>query len=355
MMAESRTGPMTFSKTWPIAFAASHRCDLINVAICAVVFTMDWLTPMGVSTDILYTIVILNARRSPNLMAIYRWAGITTLLSVGGLIISEPALNWQWNLVDRTLTIVCLWVVANLSKAREEALRQRNRAIEVEQAKGRFLAAASHDLRQPVQALKLLASSLLRRLKNDPARGVADALVGQVDALGTLLTSFLDLSRLESGLERPKLCSFHIGALIDRLGQNYAAKAESKGLKLRIVAPNLVLVSDPVLVERVLRNLIENAINHSERGGILIGCRRSSDHIRLDVIDTGRGIPANKLTHIFQEFQQLGNAERSPENGFGLGLSIVKRSADLLGQKVEITSSEGRGSRFSLFLPGSES
>jgi PAS domain S-box-containing protein len=219
-------------------------------------------------------------------------------------------------------------------------------------AKSKFLAAASHDLRQPVQSLTLLLNLIKGQVKDKPkTAGAVDMAKSAVDSLSGLLTGILDISKLDAGVVAPELASVNLGEIIDRLAKEYATRAAARGLTLRHVSPALRARTDAVLMERILRNLIENALRYTEKGSILIGLRLRGDKVRLDVVDTGIGIPADKQAEIFEEFRQLDNPARDASRGLGLGLAIVSRLAHLLGAPVEVASRVGRGARFSLLLP----
>jgi signal transduction histidine kinase/CheY-like chemotaxis protein len=219
-------------------------------------------------------------------------------------------------------------------------------------AKSKFLAAASHDLRQPVQSLVLLLSVIERQVEGQPKAIETIAMMKQaVGGLQRLLTGILGISLLEAGVVEASMESVDVGDLVGRLAREYAPIAEAKGLRLRSVPQPLHARTDATLLERVLRNLIENALRFTLKGGILIGIRRRGERVRIDVIDTGLGIPTDKQTEIFEEFRQLHNPGRDHREGLGLGLAIVARLASLLGTQVEVASNFGRGSRFSLALP----
>jgi PAS domain S-box-containing protein len=235
----------------------------------------------------------------------------------------------------------------------EDALRDaRIEAERANQAKSKFLASASHDLRQPVQSLVLLLAALEQQVD---ARSKAAATVGMMkaalDGLHGLLSSILDISRLDAGVVTPIPEHVDLGDLVRRVAIDYAPKAANKGLEFRSKPQSLKVDTDPNLLERSLRNLVENALRYTLDGGLLVGIRRRGAQARIDVIDTGVGIPADKLSVIFEEFHQLNNPGRDLERGLGLGLAIVGRLADLLGAEVEADSKLGRGSRFSLLLP----
>ncbi len=237
-----------------------------------------------------------------------------------------------------------------------EIIAAKSEAERANRAKSKFLASASHDLRQPVQSLVLLLSLIERQVEANPraietARMMKQALGG----LNGLLTAILDISRLDAGVVEPSMENVDLAALLGRLAGEYTAKAADRGLELRFAprghAPHLHALADPSLLERALRNLVENALRYTSSGGVLIGLRRRGPCVRIDVIDTGVGVPAEKQGEIFDEFIQLNNPGRDLSKGLGLGLAIVARLAALMNGKIEVNSHFGRGSRFSLSLP----
>ena len=215
------------------------------------------------------------------------------------------------------------------------------------QAKSKFLAAASHDLRQPVQALTLLLSVIKRQVADKP-KTVEAALMAEaaVSSLTALLTSILDISKLDAGLVTPLLTAVDLGELVPRLAREHQPLAAAKGLSLRHASCPLFVRADREMLERILRNLLENALRYTDTGGVLLAVRRRGETARLDVIDTGIGIPADKHTEIFEEFCQLGNAAGDSSQGLGLGLAIVSRLARLMGVEVQVASKPGHGSRW---------
>ncbi len=216
-------------------------------------------------------------------------------------------------------------------------------------ARSKFLATASHDLRQPVQTLVLLLAMLKSQDASPSFQKVLSMAENALEGLKGLMNSILNISRLDSGMIKLQQETVNISDLLGRLAQEYALLANDKGLRLRVVEGSLHIYTDPFLLERALRNLIENAIRYTERGGILIGARRSGKSVRIDVLDTGIGIPSDKQAQVFEEFFQIESP--SHDQGLGLGLSIVGRIASLLGAEVQVSSVERRGSRFSLLFP----
>nr|WP_247897040.1 MHYT domain-containing protein [Azospirillum argentinense] len=240
---------------------------------------------------------------------------------------------------------------AEAERAREEALAARDNAERADMAKTKFLAAASHDLRQPVQSLFFFAHALSDRLDGHPASPLLASMSESLNGLRTLLDSLLDVSRLDAGVVTPAVTEFALGPLLQRLADEYRGRAAEVGIALRYVPTDGWTRSDPALVERILRNLVENAIRYTESGRILIGCRRIGNSLRIEVLDTGIGIPEDKRDEVFVEFAQLANPERDRRKGLGLGLAIVRRLAGLLGHEVTLRSRPGRGSAFGLTVP----
>jgi two-component system, sensor histidine kinase len=230
----------------------------------------------------------------------------------------------------------------------EELRAQKKAADEANVAKSRFLAVASHDLRQPLHSLELFVQAL----EDTPLPAHAQQLVGNVrrsvDSMEELFDGLLDISRLDAGVVRPREEVIALADLFERLSFEYAAIAQRKGLRLHVMKTSLSVRSDPTLLARILRNLVANAVRYTDRGRVTVGCRRRGDRVSIEVWDTGPGIPAEKCAEIFQEFTQLGNPERDRRKGLGLGLAIVERLAKLLGHSVLLRSRVGKGSVFAV-------
>lgn len=236
-----------------------------------------------------------------------------------------------------------------LKMAEEEAKRARDAAEQASRAKSAFLAAASHDLRQPVQAMILLNTVLTDRLRGHPTEKVVARLDASVNAMSTLLEGLLDVSRLDAGVVEANSVDTPIGPILDLMASEYTIRAADKELDFDVLPNEGWIHTDPALFERILRNLIENAIRYTPAGGrILLGCRRHGSSLGIGVYDTGIGIPEDKHAMIFEEFFQCGNPERDREKGLGLGLSIVQRLSQLLGHSVSVRSEPGRGSVFTV-------
>lgn len=218
-------------------------------------------------------------------------------------------------------------------------------------AKSKFLAAASHDLRQPLQAMGMFLSTLKFTATDPDSLEIIENLDDCLKATNDLLNALLEISRLDAGMLKPELSDFLVEDLIDQLKTEYNQQIREKGLELRTIRSTAAIRSDPMMIERILRNLVSNAVKHTTSGRILVGCRRRGDNLEIQVWDTGQGIPPDKVDRIFEEFYQIGNPERDRDKGLGLGLSIVRRVADLLGHLVTVSSEPGKGSRFSILVP----
>jgi PAS domain S-box-containing protein len=250
-------------------------------------------------------------------------------------------------------------IVGVSSVGRDITRRKRNEAALTEakavaeranEAKSRFLAAASHDLRQPLQALSLYHAALATRVTEAEA-----PLMQQMElclgSLNELLTDLLDLSKLDAGVTRARPVDFAVADVLGRAMANHAGAARAKGIDLRMVMSSLTARTDAVLFERIVGNLVSNAVRYTGRGGVVLGCRRRGARLWVEVWDSGIGIPADKTGEIFEEFHQLGNHERNREKGTGLGLAIVRKTANLLGLEIRVASRPGHGSMFAVELP----
>lgn len=229
--------------------------------------------------------------------------------------------------------------------------RQKEIAEQASLAKSRFLAAASHDLRQPIHALGLFAGALKGVAMSAEGQRMVAHIEASAEAMDGLFSVLLDISRLDAGIVEVHRRSFAIGPIMARLCRDHEQEARAKGLSLVCVPSDAVVDSDPLLMERILRNLISNAVRHTQAGGVVVGCRRGAGHVAIQVWDSGPGIPADQSERIFQEYYQLGNPERDRTKGLGLGLAIVRRLTQLVGCPLTFHSRQGRGSCFQVTLP----
>ena len=241
-----------------------------------------------------------------------------------------------------------------IDQLRVESGRAQRALREAEQAnlaKSKFLAAASHDLRQPIHAQGLFLEVLARSPLTPAQHEVLASARSASEASASMLHTLLDFSRIEAGVVEAHPAPFRLQPLLAKIESELAPQADAKGLIYRTRDSELVLQSDPALVELVLRNLVSNAVRYTERGGILVGCRRHAGAAVVEVWDTGIGIAAGQQQEIFQEFHQLGNPERDRQKGLGLGLSIARGLARILDAPLALASRPGRGSVFRLTLP----
>ncbi|MBA8840587.1 hybrid sensor histidine kinase/response regulator [Ochrobactrum sp. RH2CCR150] len=233
---------------------------------------------------------------------------------------------------------------------------ETDRAQRADRAKTRFLAAASHDLRQPIHALSLLISTLgilgqRGNVASSDARDLAGKAKSVVNDLSGLLNELLDISKLDAGIVTVVNERVALSALFHDLHAEFALEAEQRGLQWHVVESDLYVDSDPMMLKRILNNLLSNAFRYTKEGRILLGCRRRGDTVEIQVLDTGPGIPADQQSKIFEEFAQLQNPARDRSQGLGLGLAIVRRAAALLGHPLKLVSVPGSGSLFSITLP----
>jgi len=247
---------------------------------------------------------------------------------------------------ERTAALSALNV--KLSRALEEKERAN-------QAKGRFLSAANHDLRQPFQALRLFHHILMERLSGTRDHAIAEKMGEALDAGEKLLHALLEVATLDAGVVRPQLADVPVSAVFEDLLTEFRGMAAEKGLVLRAMPTRMVIRTDRTLLTRMLGDLVRNAIRFTDKGRVTIGCRhqgsRQGRWLRIEVWDTGNGIPPEQLDNIFEDFVQLGNPERDRRQGLGLGLAKVRRKAALLSHAVEVRSLQGRGSVFAVSVP----
>jgi signal transduction histidine kinase/ActR/RegA family two-component response regulator len=282
------------------------------------------------------------------------WHGGTLHLTLAGLTVVHLAATLHFAQQQNRLLTVAL--LARFEKealadqlARQVALTQR-----VSDEKTRFFAAASHDLRQPLHAIALFGAVLEKDLQQQPHKTLhanAIRLMRAVGALGTSLDTMLDVSRLDAGVIAPDVQATPLNSMFQAVNQLFGASAEEKGLQLRLRASPLWVHTDAHLLQRLLANLVENAIKYTQHGGVLVVARTRAQQVWIDVIDTGVGIATEHRETIFQEFFQINNPGRDRTQGLGIGLSIVRRLSDLLGHPVQVESKAGRGSRFRVMLP----
>ena len=236
-----------------------------------------------------------------------------------------------------------------IHEATSELRTQKTEAESATVAKSRFLAAASHDLRQPLHALSLLVEALEQRVPEGESRRLAEHIAASAHAMEKLLNALLDLSRLDAGVVKARPECFPLNRVLEGIAAQFGPVADMAGLRLSIRPTGMWIYSDPALLERILANLVGNALRYTDSGGVVVGARRvQGDWVRLEVWDSGKGIAEDFQARIFEEYFQLANPERHRDKGLGLGLAIVTRLARLLGSQVQVRSRVDYGSCFSV-------
>ena len=297
-------------------------------------------------------VVVIAAMAVEDVLEPWRHTAFLVLVAVLVVILSLAVLAW---LVFRGLGREDLFTAGLEATVRERTLEAEQRAEEARQAnesKTRFLAAASHDLRQPLQAAGMFTEVLAAQLEGPAQIRVADKLRQSIEATNSLLTTLLDVSSLEAGKIKPHMVTFRLMPLLAGLVEQMEPEASARDLSIRLVPTVAVIHSDPVLLERLLRNLLVNALRYTESGGVLVGCRFRGDSVAVQVHDTGVGIPADKIQAVFEDFIRIEGPvdKRGGGHGLGLGLGVVRRMAALLGHSLELTSTPGKGSCFAVVV-----
>ena len=240
---------------------------------------------------------------------------------------------------------------AALTRVNAELESARAKADAANHDKTRFLAAASHDLLQPLNAARLYTSTLMERAKDTSLGELASSIEASLTAVEDIMSALLDISRIDSGAVRPAPAPFNLRDTLKKIEVEFAPMARERGVRLRIVPASMTVTTDRMLLSRIVQNLVSNAVKYTRPGGkVLVGVRRRGARLRLDVVDTGIGFNKDQHKLVFAEFSRLDHGARMAQ-GLGLGLSIVQRLVATLGLSLELDSVEGRGSRFSLFLP----
>lgn len=242
-------------------------------------------------------------------------------------------------------------LVEQLTEEKRRAEQAQRSAEQANRMKSKFFAAASHDLRQPMHALTLFVDVLKNREHDEQTAHLVGQVENSVEVLGTMFDALLDISRLDAGVVQPRLENFLLQPLLDRMYAEFSWLALDKGLRFEMAHCDAVVRSDPMLLERILRNLVSNAVRYTERGEVVVSCEEIPEGVRIEVRDSGIGISPEHLPHIFEEYYQVGNRQRDRSNGLGLGLAIVRRLEKLLGYRMTLESTPGTGSRFVFVVP----
>lgn len=293
-----------------------------------------WLVPLTLS---------LSAR--------FAWVGSAQgwTTAIGALLFAATMARFA--LAQRRLLVAELRGQLEREELTAELVTRTRELQRLNQERSRFFASASHDLRQPVHALALFSRSLLRDLQGHAAQPVAQRVVQSTDAVSGLLNAMLDISRIDAGTVVPRPTDVAVDEVFMRVAQLFEPRAQEAGLALRFHTPPAVMRVDGELLLRILANFVDNAIKYTPRGGVLVAARPRGDWMRLAVWDTGIGIADDQIAHVFDEFYQAHNPQRDVARGLGIGLSIVRRLAHLLGGEVAVRSRHGRGTVFWLDVP----
>lgn len=279
-------------------------------------------------------------------------AGLGSVLLVVSLVFGRnlsrviaDSLNRRYENID---------LIERLTEQKAFAERSQHDAEDANRAKSQFLAAASHDLRQPLHALGLFTATLGEKVAGQGERAIVSNINASIESLESLFDALLDISKLDAGIIEAAVQDFPLQTLFDQLQTDFAAQANEKGLRFKVYPSSAIVRSDPVLLGRVLANLVSNAVRYTTHGGVIVGGRPSGEQIRVEIWDTGPGIPEEYRDKVFEEFYQLGNPERDRKKGLGLGLAIVRRLMDLLALRLDMRSAANRGSVFKIAVPRGE-
>ncbi|HET6789028.1 MAG TPA: ATP-binding protein, partial [Aquabacterium sp.] len=281
-----------------------------------------------------------------------RLQGVVSVMHTFWLPLASPITLASYGIVLINRFVQAVGEVEQHNTQLEARVEERTRdLVAANAAKGHFLAAASHDLRQPVAAVGLLSGLLRERLKHTDLQDMTQRLSDAVRSMESLLSGLLDLSRLEAGAIKPHRQAVDLGHMLKRIASHEREAAALKGVALRVHPTRATAFSDPVLLEQMVRNLIGNAVRYTQQGGVLVGVRHRGDRLSIQIWDTGAGIAPADQARIFEDFVQLGNPERNQAKGLGLGLAIVQRASRLLDHPIGLQSRVGRGSCFTIDVP----
>jgi signal transduction histidine kinase len=353
------------------AFAAIDRQGKPVLSAHAAVTPLDWLVfvelPVGEAYAPLYGSIM---RSAISVLAAIMVALLAGLLLTRRMVVPIQALHDGAERIERgDLTqriaiktgdeLEALGVQFNNMAARlqdsyatlERKVEERTRQLEAANlAKSRFLAAASHDLRQPLHALGLFVAQLHGRVHADERRRIVIRIDAALSAMNELFNALLDISKLDAGVLVPNMAEFPVARLLKRVEATFVGAAREKGLSLRVVPSSAWVRSDFILLERIVFNLVSNAVRYTSNGGVVVGCRKRAVRLHIEVWDTGPGVPQDQQGKIFDEFYRLGGPDRDG-SGLGVGLAIVERLCRLLDHPVNLTSTLGKGCCFSVALP----
>jgi|KBSMisStandDraft_5_1062788.scaffolds.fasta_scaffold00769_9 signal transduction histidine kinase len=346
--APAKVGGITVAMSRASARADQRHLLIVGLGIGSASLLLAVVLALGIGNS-----VIRPIRRLAGAMEkLSRGAHVEPLLSEGGG--EFRALNEGFNDMAKRLQADTKALQARIEIATRELVAQKDAAEHATQAKSRFIAAASHDLRQPLHAIGLFTATLQRRTQGSEIETIVSDLAKAVSAMERLFDTLLDISKLDAGTLVVEPRPFRLGGLFAQVYAEHADAATEKGLRLAVRPTSAVLVTDELLLHRLLSNLVANAIRYTSQGTVLLCCRRRGAAWQIEVRDSGIGIPPEKQSEVFQEFYQIGNAARDRNRGLGLGLAIVTRIARLLETEVSLRSAPMRGSVFSLRIRAGE-
>ena len=325
--------------------------DIALTAIMVLVLMGIASGGIGSVSSYRYTVYCLIIPILSGLATALLWQGDVVNVFLGLCALAYMALNLQLGLEQHRLLDESL-----RTRYEKEDIAQRlaEQVRIVERAsleKTRFFASASHDLRQPLHSLGLFGSTILSKLKGTPDELLGRNLMHCVDALETSFSAMLDVSKLDAGVVEVNSSAVALGDVFRLLQTNFGRQAEEKGLSLRFRPGNKWVLADAALLERLLGNLVHNALKFTSQGGVTVLARTRGNHASVEVWDTGSGMNAQELPRIFDEFYQLGNQERDRSMGLGMGLAIVRRLSKLMGMALVVKSQPGRGTAFKITMP----
>ncbi len=321
-----------------------------GLLVAGLVFAADWLSGFATALPVLHLGALALVREMswrPAVTAMALLASALTLFGFAGA--AMPVVAGRLAVL---LAIAAAAVALGRWRADREALAAAvAEAGRMARGKARFFSAAGHDLRHPLQAGVLFHDLLSRRLRGTPHEELVAGIGQALEMQKRMLDGLLEVSRLDAG--QLDLCPvrFSLAELFERLEVEFAPAAAQAGLRLIVARTGAVVVGDPALLERILRNLLDNALKYTPRGGILLGCRRRGRMVSIQVWDTGLGIPADRLHEVFEEFQQLRELAHDGGKGLGLGLPVAERLARAIGHPLGVRSAVGRGSVFEVLVP----
>ncbi len=353
-------------RLWAVLFSAT--CFIEG---CRFGYAEIWLATPGSLVEQLWVLLVVCTAIASSVSslgsytpAFYALLAPATVPFAVWSAVHGDTIHWVLSILDAVLAGALALLGLEQGRSLTEALRlkfenielaqdlifQKERAEAANLAKTTFLAAASHDLRQPLHAMGLFLDALQGRRLDAPARRLTAQIGESLHAMDGLFNALLDISSLDAGVTKRRDSVFRIQPLLDRIGREFTLQAQAKNLRLTVQPCSLAVRTDPVLLEEMLRNIVSNAVRHTRQGRILVGCRRGA-RLAIGVWDTGPGIAADNQQKIFEEFFQLSNPERDRRNGLGLGLAITRRLAALLDCPLELRSTPGKGSAFLVRAP----